>query len=70
MTTTDEQRDTPRVVVWDILEVAEPIDDRRHWVKERPRQTHRTTRRGRRGPHRGRVQALVEAAGKRGRRGV
>lgn len=31
MTTTDEQRDTPRVVVWDILEVAEPIDERRRF---------------------------------------
>ena len=66
--TTDEVKDIPRVVVWDILEVAEPIDDRRPWAREWPRQTHRTTRRGCRGPHRGRVQALVEAAGKRGRR--
>ena len=49
MTTTDKPQDTPRVVVWDILEVAEKIDDRRRWVKHRPRQTHRTTRHGRRG---------------------
>lgn len=67
MTTTNEPQDAPRVVVWDILEVAEPIDDRRRWVKHRPRQTHRTYRRGRRGPHRGRVQALVEASSRRGR---
>lgn len=67
MTTTDKPQDAPRVVVWDILEVAEPIDDRRPWVKHRPRQTHRTYRRGRRGPHRGRVQALVEASSRRGR---
>ena len=67
MTTADEPQDTPRVVVWDILEVAEPIDDRRPWVKHRPRQAHRTTRHGRRGPHRGRVQALVEASSRRGR---
>lgn len=67
MTAIDEQQDAPRVVVWDILEVAEKIDDRRRWAKHRPRQTHRTYRRGRRGPYRGRVQALVEAAGKRGR---
>lgn len=67
MTATDEPQDAPRVVVWDILEIAEPIDDRRPWVRQRPRQTHRTYRRGRRGPHRGRVQALVEASRRRGR---
>ena len=35
MTAPDEPQDAPRVVVWDIIEIAEPIDDRRPWARQR-----------------------------------
>ncbi len=44
---------------WDIIEVI-PYPLHRRWVWHEER--HVTYRRGRRGPHRGRVQALVQDA--------
>ncbi len=63
----DEPQDSPRQVVWERIEFYRPPDERRHWLLAGPRQTHRTYRTHRRGPYRGRVQALIEAAGRRKR---